>query len=225
MNPNRRFVYEIISVGLELTTVTADDILEHVTPEVLAHHLPVTLKARLLQASLNAERMSAQLVIDAIGVESLVEHAPLPILWQCIRGAVGRQLGSLPERAASSSTFPVTAAPLAPISAASSTSSSFNAGNGGATSDDLQMKPAKSARPTAAMRPPQRVSALSPRSRISTTIRRDDVNAALTSGDSGELRALEDEPQRDFEIVEETDARPRSSLSPNDEDTRHGPKS
>lgn len=219
MNPNRRFVYEIISVGLELTTVSADDVLEHVTPEVLAHHLPVTLKARLLQASLNAERMTAQLIIDAIGVEALVEHAPLPILWQCVRGAVGRQLGSLPERAASSSTFPVTSPPsMGPVPTAGS--------NGGTSSaDDLQMKPAKMARPTTAMRPPQRVSALSPRSRISTTMRRDDVNAALSTPDSGEIRALEDEPARDFEIVEETDARSRSGMSPNDEDTRHGPKS
>lgn len=216
MNPNRRFVYEILSVGLELTTLTPEDVLAQVTPEVLAHHLPVTLKARLLQASLNAERMTAELIIDAIGVEALVEHAPLPILWQCVRGAVQRQLGSLPERAA----FPVAAAPVAPMSASSSTSSSYGNGNGGAA-DDLQMKPAKSARPATAMRPPQRVSALSPRSRISTTMRRDDVNAALSPGES----PIEDEPARDFEIVEETDARPRSSLSPNDEDTRHGPKS
>ena len=224
MNPNRRFVYEIISVGLELTTVTPDDVLEHVTPEVLAHHLPVTLKARLLQASLNAERMTAQLVIDAIGVEALVEHAPLPILWQVVRGAVQKQLGAMPERPTSSSTFPVTTSPsMGPTMGVGSMS-----GNGGSPSsaaDDLQMKPAKSARPATTMRPPQRVSALSPRSRISTTIRRDEVSAAISSGESGELRAIEDEPQRDFEIVEETDARPRSSLSPNDEDTRHGPKS
>jgi hypothetical protein len=221
MNPNRRFVYEIISVGLELQTVTPEDVLEHVTPEVLAHHLPVALKARLLQASLNAERMTAQLVIDAIGVEALVEHAPLPILWLCVRASAARQLGgAMPERSAASSTIPAPSGPgMSPMMA--------GLGNGGGSSaDDLQLKPAKSARPTTAMRPPSRVSALSPRSRISTTLRRDDVNAALASNESGEIRAIEDEPARDFEIVEETDiARQRSSVSPNDEDTRHGPKS
>lgn len=214
MNPNRRFVYEIISVGLELQTVTPDDVLEHVTPEVLAHHLPVALKARLLQASLNAERMTAQLVLDAIGVEALVEHAPLPILWMSVRGAAQRALGApLPERAASSSTIPVSPNP------------SFGASNGGGSSaDDLQLKPAKSARPTPGMRPPSRVSALSPRSRISTPIRRDDVNAAIAPSDSAEIRAVDDEVARDFEIVEETDiARQRAAAS--DEDTRHGPKS
>src|SRR5688500_4146163 len=156
MNPNRRFVYEILGMGLELEVVSPEDVLEHVTPEVLAHHLPVTLKAKLLQASLNAERMTPSLIIDAIGVEALVEHAPLPVLWMCVRAAVGRELGSLPERAATSASWAIGGA------------SGAN-GGGAAAGDDLQLKPAKSTRPGSSMRPPSRISTLSPRSRIGSS--------------------------------------------------------
>lgn len=136
MNPNRRFLYEIIGMGLELETVTPDDLIRHITPEVLAHHLPVALKAKLLHASLNAERMTPALIVESVGVEALVEHSPMPVLWSCVRTAVERQLGALPERAA---------------------------GNGAPVEEIL--KPTKSARPQI-LRQSSRVSTLSPRSRV-----------------------------------------------------------
>jgi hypothetical protein len=117
VNPNRRFLYEIIGMGLELETVTPDDIIRHITPEVLAHHLPVALKAKLLHASLNAERMTPALIVESVGIDALVEHSPMPALWACVRASVERQLGSLPERTPS---------------------------NG---ADEYNLKPAKSARP------------------------------------------------------------------------------
>ena len=191
MNPNRRFLYEILGMGVELETVTADDVLKHITPEVLAHHLPVALKAKLLHASLNAERMTPALIVESVGVEALVEHSPMPALWAVIRGAVERQLGSLPERPA------------------------VHAHGNGA--DEMTLKPTKSARGQI-LRQSQRVSALSPRSRIG---RRDDGG---TPPQPVEVPREEVE----FEVVEETDVLkaggPRSILVPGDEDTRPGQK-
>jgi hypothetical protein len=196
VNPNRRFLYEILGMGLELETVTPDDVLRHITPEVLAHHLPVALKAKLLHASLNAERMTPALIVESVGVEALVEHSPMPALWATIRGAVERQLGSLPDR---------------PAVAAGNGEESAGISSG--------LKPPKSARPQI-LRQSQRVSALSPRSRVLG--RRDDGTAPPP--------VVADAPREEveFEVVEETDilkGGPRSILVPGDEDTRPGQKS
>lgn len=200
MNPNRRFLYEIIGMGLELETVTPDDVIRHITPEVLAHHLPVALKAKLLHASLNAERMTPALIVESIGVEGLVEHSPMPALWAVVRGAVERQLGSLPERPAAT------------------------AHGNGAEDSVSGLKPTKSARPQI-LRQSQRVSALSPRSRVLG--RRDDGTSPPPIAGT-EPGAAAREEHVEFEVVEETDVlkggAPRLHV-PDDGDTRPGPKS
>jgi hypothetical protein len=200
VNPNRRFLYEVIGMGLELETVTPDDVIRHITPEVLAHHLPVALKAKLLHASLNAERMTPALIVESIGVEALVEHSPLPALWAVVRGAVERQLGSLPERPALSS-------------------------HGNGADDSMAgLKPTKSVARTPILRQSQRVSALSPRSRVLG--RRDDGTSPPPI--AGTEPGTRDE-QVEFEVVEETDVlksgAPRALHVPDDGDTRPGPKS
>ena len=203
MNPNRRFLYEVIGMGVELEAVTPEDVIRHITPEVLAHHLPVALKAKLLHASLNAERMTPALIVESIGIEALVEHSPMPALWAVIRGSVERQLGSLPERPAASA-----------------------ASHGNGADEAIALKPTKSARPQGTiLRQSQRVSALSPRSRVLG--RRED-----SSGSTPPPLASPDPSTRDehveFEVVEETDilkgSSPRSGLIPDDGDTRPGPK-
>ena len=195
MNPNRRFLYEVIGMGLELETVTPDDVLRHITPEVLAHHLPVALKAKLLHASLNAERMTPALIVESVGVEALVEHSPMPALWAVIRGSVERQLGALPERVPAH-------------------------GNGEEAAVGA-LKPPKSARPQI-LRQSQRVSALSPRSRVLG--RREDG----TTPPPVQPEAAPPREEVEFEVVEETDvlkaSGSRSLLIPDDGDTRPGPK-
>jgi hypothetical protein len=200
VNPNRRFLYEILGMGLELETVSPDDVLRHITPEVLAHHLPVALKAKLLHASLNAERMTPALVVESIGVEGLVEHSPMPALWAVVRSAVERQLGSLPER------VPVPH------------------GNG-EEPNVAALKPPKSARPQGTiLRQSQRVSALSPRSRV---LGRREEGTSPPPVLGSEPSAPREEVE--FEVVEETDVLkaggPRVGIIPDDGDTRPGPKS
>ena len=84
--------------------------LKHVTPDVLAEHLPRPLWARLLTACVGAPRVDAQLVVDTVGVPNLCEHVPAPTIWRCIEDIAARALGGveLPAR-------PVPAAPPKPL--------------------------------------------------------------------------------------------------------------
>jgi hypothetical protein len=209
VNPNRRFVYEILGMGLELECVTPADLIQHVNPEVLAHHLPVSLKAKLIQASLDAERMTPALIVETVGIDALVEHAPLPVLWACVRGSVERMLGSLPERPAATAAAPAPAG-----------------GNGSSIADDLALKPPKAARP-AILRSSTRISSLSPRSRVIG--RREDSSPGIASSAADSSEPRRDEVVHDLAVIEETDLRggsPRAAFKPGDEgDTRPGEKS
>jgi hypothetical protein len=222
MIPARRFLREVMSRGLDLAVVTAEDVLGHVTPDVLAHHMPIALKARLLQASLSAERMTPDLVVQVVGVDALAEHVPMPILWACVRACAARQLQGQPDAPAGTSLS------IAAIPAAASAS-------GGAalapaalmigTVDDMQLKPPKPARP-AVVRPgatqPPRISSLSPRSQI---VRRG-PDAAGSQSPGGFLELGRADSVADFEIVEETEVpvrqRERSPGDAVDDEPRPG---
>ncbi len=224
MNPNahRRFVFEALNSGLALEMIKAEDVLEFVTPEVLAHHLPVALKARLLQASLSAARMTPGLVVEVIGVEALVEHSPLPVLWACVRACAARQLQSQAGDSLGASLGIGSGTVGVPNGAAAP------AGLNGSsvTQEDLHLKPAKTARPVG-IRPgssPPRISTLSPRSHV---LRRgaEPGPGQPTNGAFDVARGADDSP--DFEIIEESEMptrlRPVSRPLAED-DTRPGTK-
>lgn len=101
---SRDFLGTVIASGLELEMLQPEDVIKLVTMEVLAHHLPVELKTRLLTAALKSSDMTASLVLDTLGVEGIVEHAPAPLLWQLVAGGAQRALGK--EEAATSSAAP-----------------------------------------------------------------------------------------------------------------------
>lgn len=92
MHANRQFLADTIASGLDLGQLTTDDVLRHVTAEVLAHHLPTPLKTQLLAAALKADSMTSTLVVQTIGVQALAEHVPVPILWACVAEAARRSL-------------------------------------------------------------------------------------------------------------------------------------
>jgi len=214
--PNRRFAYEALHSGLELELVTPDDVIAHVTPEVLAHHMPIALKAKLLQASLSAERVTPALVLEVVGLEALVEHAPLPVLWACVRACAVRALQSQADDALSSSLG---------IAAVTAAMAGVGGNGAGSMTDDLQLKPSKTARPMA-LRPgssPPRISTLSPRSQV---MRRPEAPAGPAASGAFDVARGEEPP--DFEIVEETEvptrARTPSRAGGLDDDTRPGSK-
>ncbi|MDQ3364934.1 MAG: hypothetical protein M3680_05855, partial [Myxococcota bacterium] len=90
----KAFFVTSISQALELGVATPDDILRHVSADILAEHLPRPLWARLLTACVGAPHVDAQLVIETIGVPNLCEHAPAPLLWACIADIAQRSLGT-----------------------------------------------------------------------------------------------------------------------------------
>jgi len=88
------FFVTALSSALELDIATPDDVLRHVTPDVLSIHLPRPLWARLLTACLGAPRVDAQLVVETVGVPNLCEHVPQPIIWACLQEIGRRAIGA-----------------------------------------------------------------------------------------------------------------------------------
>jgi len=89
------FFVATLQSALDLGIAVPDDVLRHVTPDVLAAHLPRPLWARLLIACLGAARVDAQLVVETIGMPNLCEHVPAKILWDCIEEIGVRALGGV----------------------------------------------------------------------------------------------------------------------------------
>src|SRR5690242_5852847 len=89
----KEFLVSALGSALELGIGTADDVLKHVTPDVLAQHLPRPLWARLLTACLGAPKVDATLVLETIGMPNIAEHIPSAIIWACIAEIGARALG------------------------------------------------------------------------------------------------------------------------------------
>jgi hypothetical protein len=92
----KSFFVDTLTSALELGIATPDDVLRHVTPDVLSLHLPRPLWARLLTAALGAPRLDAQLVVETIGMPNLCEHIPSTIIWGCIADLGQRALSGVP---------------------------------------------------------------------------------------------------------------------------------
>ncbi|HET7499848.1 MAG TPA: hypothetical protein VFK02_02565 [Kofleriaceae bacterium] len=115
----KAFFVATLSSALDLGIAVPDDVVRHVTPDVLATHLPRPLWARLLTACLGAPRVDAQLVVETIGVPNLCEHVPAQIIWDCIQEVARRALSGVviaaQASAPSSRPHAAAAAPSRPI--------------------------------------------------------------------------------------------------------------
>ncbi len=89
----QRFFVDALGGALEVGLATPDDVLKHVTPDVLAAHLPRPLWAKLIAACLAAPRTDARLVVETLGVPVLAEHIPGAIVWAVIADIAARALG------------------------------------------------------------------------------------------------------------------------------------
>jgi hypothetical protein len=119
-----KFLTAAIGAALELGVGTADDVLRHVTPDVLGQHLPRPLWARLITACLGASKTDAQLVVDTIGVANLCEHMPGSVMWNVLadiaQKALGRSSSVMPGKGATASgviTSPAPSSGSQPIAA------------------------------------------------------------------------------------------------------------
>jgi hypothetical protein len=89
----RTFLEQVLRSGLEHGTITPDDIVRHLDPEVLAPNLPSDLTAKLLQAGLKAASMTPALIVDTVGTEALAQHLPMHLVWGCVAECADRALG------------------------------------------------------------------------------------------------------------------------------------
>src|SRR5688500_14825467 len=80
----KAFFVATLQSALDLSIATPEDMVQHVTPDVLAEHLPRPLRARLLTACVGAPKVDAQRVVETIGVPNLCEHVPSQLIWACI---------------------------------------------------------------------------------------------------------------------------------------------
>ena len=92
MNMKSFFVAALQS-ALDNGVAQNEDLVRHVTPELLAAHLPRPLWARLLTACLGAPNVDATLVVETIGVPNLCEHIPTTVMWTCLAEIGARSLG------------------------------------------------------------------------------------------------------------------------------------
>ena len=90
----KEFLRVALSQGLDNKVLTPEDIVRHANPDVLASELPVSLKAKLLQAGLDAATMTPSLVVETIGTKALAEQVPVPVLWACIHEAGTKAVGA-----------------------------------------------------------------------------------------------------------------------------------
>lgn len=96
----KAFFVDALTSALELGIGVPADVVRHVTPDVLANHLPRPLWARLLTACLGAPRVDATLIVETIGVPNLCEHIPTSIIWSCIADIGARSIGTAPSASA-----------------------------------------------------------------------------------------------------------------------------
>jgi hypothetical protein len=91
------FFVDALTSALELGIGTPEDVVRHVTPDVLAKHLPRPLWARLFTACLGASRVDATHVVETIGIPNFCEHVPASIMWACLAEIGARSLGKVPD--------------------------------------------------------------------------------------------------------------------------------
>jgi hypothetical protein len=92
VNAKRTFLQKVLASGLENGTLEPPDVVKHADAHVLAFNLPNELKAKLLQASLDAEKMTPALVVETLGTVAMAANLPPHVLWNCIAEAAQKLL-------------------------------------------------------------------------------------------------------------------------------------
>jgi hypothetical protein len=80
----------MLGAGLDQKLLSPSQLVVHVTPEVLAHHLPPDVMTRVLALSLAAGQMTPDRVFETLTPDVLVDNVPLEVLWRCIDAAAER---------------------------------------------------------------------------------------------------------------------------------------
>jgi len=87
MDKRRKWISVLIEEGLQVGVLSAEDVMRHTTPSVLATDLPPELVASVLQAGIDGDGFNPEIVVKTLGAEKIAEHLPLPVLWSCVNEA------------------------------------------------------------------------------------------------------------------------------------------
>jgi hypothetical protein len=107
----KAFFVDALTSALDLGIGTPEDVVRHVTPDLLSTHLPRPLWARLFTACLGAPRVDATLIVETVGVPNLCEYMPWTTIWGCIAEMGVRSLGKTPDIAIAPAAPPKVTAP------------------------------------------------------------------------------------------------------------------
>jgi hypothetical protein len=87
----RRWFASILQAGLEEQILGPTQVLDYVTPDVMAHHLPPEVLSAVLEASLAAGAMTPDRVLETLTADVLAMHIPHDVLWKCVADAAERE--------------------------------------------------------------------------------------------------------------------------------------
>ena len=85
--PSRELLRRVLAAGLAHGQLTPADVVRHVDAKVLAHSLPDALAQKLLEACLASGKVSAELIVETVGVDGITAHVPTHIVWACLAAA------------------------------------------------------------------------------------------------------------------------------------------
>jgi len=80
----------VLAAALDHEILEPQDVLHHVTPEVLARHLPPDVMSAVLSASLAAGEMTAEVILRTAGPDVLARYIPTEVIWAGVRGGAKR---------------------------------------------------------------------------------------------------------------------------------------
>lgn len=86
----QRWFAQILKAGLEESIFGPAHLMSHLTPELLAEHLPAEVMSRVLSTALQSGTMTPEGILASATPEVLSQHLPHDVLWACVTEAAER---------------------------------------------------------------------------------------------------------------------------------------
>jgi len=80
----------VLAAALDNDIMNPEDVLNHITPEILAAHLPPDVMSNVLASSLSAGVMTAEVILRTAGPDVLSRYIPPRVIWKAVEAAAGR---------------------------------------------------------------------------------------------------------------------------------------
>lgn len=80
----------VMAAALDHNILQPDDVIRHITPTILAAHLPPDVMSNVLAASLSSGQMTAEVILRAAGPGVLSRYVPPDVIWQAIADGARR---------------------------------------------------------------------------------------------------------------------------------------